>query len=274
MRSNKIFLQLSLILLLNLLFCVTAQADIDELYHLSIGTNISLFDTDISINDSSIDLENDLNYDRQTNASWVSGWYRVGDNHRIKLTYLPIKRSSFLESKKDITINDTTIKAGAFISSNTRSDIIDFSYIYSLHKSPQFEVGFSAGIYWLLNTTKTVAAGEIQAADADQPVFKSDYFTQQKLQAPMPLFGLTADYEFANNWRTNASLRYLSLQVNDISGKILSADIAIEYYFNNNWGIGASIAAFNLDAKSVGIITTTTLGWSLNGAQIYAIFKF
>jgi len=264
-----------------LFFCSSlASADINERYHLSMGQTLLFFNSKFGINsrdnsiDSTIDLENDLNYDRQVDAAWISGWYRTGDNHRLKITYIPVRRSSFLQNTRDIEIDNTLIKSGAFMTSNTRSDIVDFSYIYSLHKADQIEVGFSAGIYWLLNTTKVIVAGEIIPADSNQPVFKADYFTQQKLQAPMPLFGLDVNYELNANWRTRASFRYLAVQINEIDGEILSTELATEYYFNNNWGIGASVSAFNLNVNVEGIISTTSLTWAYDGIQLYAVYKY
>jgi len=90
----------------------------------------------------------------------------------------------------------------------------------------------------------------------------------------MPLFGLSANYEFSEHWRTRAAVRYLSVQVNDLQGEIFSADIALEYYFNNNWGIGMSLSTFNLDVGTENIISDASIGWSQDSAQIYGAFKY
>lgn len=267
-------------LFLSLSLMHPAQAAIDEIYRLSIGANLASYNTDLSINsrdfniDSIIDFEDDLGYDKDVSGGWISGWYRVGDLHRIKLTYTPLNRSSRITNTRDIVINNTTIKAGASVLADTSSDIFDFSYIYSFHKTEQLELGFSAGIYWLSNQTKFLAAGQVQGAGEDQPSFKADYFSEQKLQAPMPLIGFSADYEIIPSWRVHGSVRYLSVQLSDIDGRIFSAEVGTEYYFNNNWGVGASLAAFDLDVEVKRLYSSTALGWSHNGAQVYMIFKY
>ncbi|RDH82893.1 MAG: hypothetical protein DIZ80_11535 [endosymbiont of Galathealinum brachiosum] len=280
MLSNKILSVLLYVSVFHLSTTDTALADIDEVYRLSVGTNISNYNSDITLNSSSgsfdktISFEDDLGMTNQVNSSWISARYRVGDLHHIRFTYIPISRTSLTQSVNDIIIDDTTIKAGASISTKTKSDIIDFSYIYNFHKTPQLEIGFSAGIYWLLNNTQVLAAGEVQAEGDDEVVFKSDFSSEQKLQAPMPLIGLSVNYEIMPSWRTHASFRYLDVLVNDISGRILSLEAGTEYYFNNNWGIGVSIATFELDVEAIGIIGSTALGWSHDGVQIYATFKY
>ncbi len=252
-------------------------ADIDELYHLSIGANIENYDSKLSINtnnNNEYSLENSLGFNKQVNTGWISGWYRVGDKHRIKLTYTPIKRTSNIQSTKDITINETTIKSGSTIDSMSKTDIFDFSYIYSLHKTPQLDWGLTAGIYTLINRTQVLAQGEILSDGQDIPVFKTDYSSEQRLQAPMPLFGMSINYEITPSWRSHAAARYLSLKIGEIDGEILSAEIGTEYYFHKNWGAGLALSSFDLNVNSQSIVANTALGWAHKGVQIYAIFKY
>jgi len=268
------------ILLISVIFNHSAVADMDELYHLSIGTNLERYDSEFSIdasnssNGTSIDFEDDLGYDSRARTLWISAWYRVGDLHRLRMTYTPLNRSAQASTTKDITINDTIVKAGANFSASTETDVLDFSYIYSFYKSPQLEMGMSAGLYWLSNKTTFSAAGEIQAPGEDQPSFKSDYFSEQKIQAPMPLFGVSAIYEITPDWRTHTALRYLSVQLNDIDGRIASAELGAEYYFSDNWGAGMSLNFFDLKVDVDNLLTNSSLGWGHNGIQIYATFKY
>jgi len=261
-------------------FSATTLAEMNELYHLSVGTNLERYNTEFSIDSNSqstgstIDFEDDLGYDSRISSLWISGWYRVGDLHRIRMTYTPLVRSASATNTKDITINNATIKAGSSFSADTRTDIFDFSYIFSFHKSPHLEMGISAGVYWLSNKTRILAAGEIQTENEDEPSFKSDYFSEQNIQAPMPLIGASAIYQFASDWRAHVAIRYLSVQFDDIDGRIASAEFGTEYYFSENWGAGLSLNYFDLDIQTTGLLSNSTLGWSHNGIQLYAIFKY
>lgn len=258
----------------------TAEAALDDLYRISIGTSLTKFDTTLTINsrvgslDTSIDLEDTLGLDSETNFSWISGWYRVGDNHRLSMTYSPIRRSTFFSNDIDIVIDNTTIKSGAAISSVVRTDIFDFSYIYSLYNKPQFELGLSAGLYWLKNNVRISAAGSVQAEGETVPVFKSDFFAEQTLQAPMPLFGLTANYEITSSWRVKASARYFALQVSKIEGRVYSIDLGTEYYFSKNWGGGLALSLFGLEVESTNIVTRNSFKLTQEGAFLYAVYKY
>lgn len=266
---------------LGILFvATTTQAALDELYRISVGTSISNFNSEIKINsrdgsiDTGVDLEDDLGFDSQTNYNWISGWYRVADNHRLSLTYSPIRRSTSWSNQQDVVIDNTTIKAGASISSELQTNIFDFSYIYSLYNKPQFELGLLAGIYWLENNIRISASGNVQAEGEDTPVFKSDYFAEQKLQAPMPLFGFSAAYEISPSWRANAAVRYFALQVSKVKGSIMSASVSTEYYFNANWGMGAGLSAFSLNVESANVVTSNSFEWSHSSAKLYAVYKY
>lgn len=258
----------------------SVQAALDELYRISVGASVSRFDSKLTINsrggaiDQSIDLEDSLGLDSNTDFNWISGWYRVGDNHRLSMTYSTIRRSTFISNSADVVIDNTTIKAGAAISSAVKNNIFDFSYIYSLYNKPQFELGLSAGIYWLKNNVQVSAAGNIQAAGDKNAEFKSDYFVEQTLQAPMPLFGLTATYELTQSWRTNAFVRYFALQVGKVEGSVLSTGLNTEYYFNKNWGIGAALSSISLNVESTNIVSSNKFKWSHTDASLYAVYKY
>jgi hypothetical protein len=263
-----------------MLVCPPLRADIDELYKLSIGTNITQFDTSVEINSrdgsisEEIDFEDDVGMDSRLNTGWISGWYRVGDNHRLKLTYIPFRRSAYAVSQNDIEINNSTIKAGAAISTDLRTDVFDFSYIYSLIHRPQIELGLSAGLYILRSDTQILAAGEVQAEGEDNPTFRSDFASSQRIYAPMPLIGLSLDYEFSSHWRTHASLRYLDVSIDEITGNVLAAELGLEYYFTRNWGLGASVGRLNIDVDVEGVVLQNAIKYGSYGAQIYGVFKY
>jgi len=99
---------------LSILFAAApAQAALDELYRISVGTSSSNFNSELKINsrdgsiDTGIDLESDLGFDSQLSYNWISGWYRVADNHRFSLTYSPIKRSTSWSNQNDVVLSIT-----------------------------------------------------------------------------------------------------------------------------------------------------------------------
>ena len=272
--------QLLLVSLVLLTITMPVQAALDELFRISFGASIERYNTEIKINsrDNSIgegiDLENDIGFDPDVNAGWISGWYRVADNHRLKLTYTPIRSTESNQISDDIVIGGTTIKSGAALYWDSQIDIYDFSYIYSVYSKPNVELGLSAGLYWLRNSNEILASGEVIAEGDDEPIFKADYRASQKIQAPLPLIGIIFDYEIFPSWRTNASISFLSLTIDNIKGNILNAKIGTEYYFGQHWGVGASLGYFDLDVEINGLVFNNSFKWSHNGFQLYGVYKY
>ncbi len=284
MRSSILIKTKLLVMLIGsfigLVFSAPVYADFNELYKLSVGTSLARFNSKIDINSLSgsnnngIDLEDDLGFDSNVRSLWISGTYRVGDDHRLRMTYLPIRRTAFKLTEKDIVVNNATIKAGAAIAWESNLNIFDFSYIYSVYKKPNLEVGLSLGLYWISSENKVLAAGNIQAEGDTSPSFKSDYQVKLKLEAPLPLIGVKADYEFSPNWRTHGALRFLDLKIDNVDGKILSAEIGTEYYFNRSWGLGTSLAYFSLNVDRSGVVFKNAFEWSHTELLLYGFFKY
>jgi len=257
-----------------------AQAVIDEIFKLSIGTTVSRFDSSITFTSkdgsigTGIDLEDDFGYDSEVNSGWISGWYRFGDRHRLAVVLVPTRRSSFLATKKDFDVGDDTIKAGASLSSTTDVDIWDISYIYSVYKKPNLEIGLSAGVYWLRTDTRLLATGEVLLNNETTPEFRADYQTRQKISAPLPLFGIMAEYEIMHSWRVRAGARYFAITVSEIDGSVFAANVGTDYYFTESLGVGLALSRANVDVDATSIIFEGAIDWSYNSAQLYLIYKY
>jgi len=255
-------------------------ADDKDLLKLTIGVNLQNMNTEVNIgssnggNNGQIDLEDDLGLASDVRAFWISGMYRVGDNHRLNLIYFPVDRTSVRQLNKDIVVDNTTIKAGALVTWKSGIDILDLDYTYSAYKNPNLEIGLTVGVYWMFSNVDVLAAGEVIAAGDNIPVFKIDFRSEQNLSAPLPLFGVRADYKISNSWRIQGAVRYFGVTVNDFEGEILSVGFGAEYYFTPNWALGASLAAFSLDVEVSGVVLTNSLGWSDKGLQLYGVYRY
>lgn len=255
-------------------------ADLDELFRLRAGGLISQFDTNVRFTsrdgsiDTGVDLEDDIGYDPEVRAAFLRGWYRVGDNHRIALTYAPVSRTAFIVSDKDIEIGDDIIKAGASMAWDTQNRLLDFSYIYSVYHRPNIEIGLTAGVYWLRNETEVLVAGEVQSPNEPAPSFRVDYRNSFKLHAPLPILGVTGEYEINPSWRINGELRYLSVTINEYDGRVFNAMIGTDYYFTKSMGVGLSFSSFSLEVDVESIILNGALKWAYNGAQLYVVYKY
>jgi len=160
------------------------------------------------------------------------------------------------------------------LGTSVSTHVFDIEYIYSFFKRPDIELGITAGLYWMNSLVELTAAGEIILEGENQPEFRTDYEANQRLIAPLPLLGLTADYEINPQWRAKASARYFDVAIGDIEGRILSLTLATEYYFTKHVGLGASFTTFDLSVRQNGVVFINTLEYEYKGLQAFLVLKY
>jgi hypothetical protein len=270
-------------IILSIWICSISQPALsafDETYKLAIGSSINDFDTSLSINsrdgtiDKEIDLEDKLGFDQRVRLTWARGDWRIADKHRLGLAYTQINRSSELTSQNDISVDGNIILAGANLSSSVKTHVFDIEYIYSFYKRHNIELGVTAGIYWMNSLAEVAGSGNIILEGEDQDKFFSDFSSNQRLIAPLPLIGLTADYAVSDSWILRGSARYFSITINDIDGYLLNMNLAAEYSFNKHFGAGLSASLFDVRVDHRGIITNNSLNYKYNGVLGFIVIKY
>jgi len=266
-----------------LVMCIAVtpvSADLDERYKLKVGAMLTNFDTKIRINsrddsiDNEIDFEDKLGFNSEVRFGLIKGTWRMADRHRLNLLFLPIRRTTEKTTSRDIDVGGNTIKSGAFVGASFKTDVFDIEYDYSFYKRPNIELAVTAGLYWINSVAEFTAAGQVILEGSNQAEFRSDYKANQRLVAPLPLLGLSVDYEINPQWRTRASTRYLDATISEVTGRILSLTLETEYYFTNYLGAGASITSFDLSVRKNGVVFINTLTYQYTGLQAYLVLKY
>ena len=266
-----------------IILCITAlplQADFDETYRLDVGGSIVSFDSKIRINsrddsiDKEIDFEDTLGFDSDMRIGFVKGSWRMGNRHRLSLLYMPIRRTSEVTTTKDFEVNGNIIKSGAYVGASFKTRVFDIEYIYSYYKRPNLELGISAGIYWMNSLSELNASGNVILEGSVTEEFRSDYKTNQRLLAPLPLFGLSASYEINPQWLVHANARYFDITISDIEGRIISFNLKTEYFFTNHLALGASLTSFAVNVNHSGVVFLNTLQYEYDGLQAYLVLKY
>ncbi|MEJ2179436.1 MAG: hypothetical protein P8Y28_03130 [Gammaproteobacteria bacterium] len=118
------------------------------------------------------------------------------------------------------------------------------------------------------------AAGEIVLGGSEEEQIRTNYETDLRLNAPLPLLGLSGTYEVNPRWYLHAAARYFYVSIDDIEGQLVSAGLGTDYYLTQHWGLGLSLSTFNLDVEKDGILFNSSLSWKFNGAQVYVVYKY
>jgi hypothetical protein len=257
-----------------------ASSDVGDKYNLYVGGSLTTFNSDITMNSrddsvkKEIDFEDDLGLDDDLQFGWLSGRWRLTGRHRVRFIYQPIRRSSGTTLVSDVDVGDNTIRAGAAADSSVETDIYDIDYLYSFHKTTQWENSVSAGLYWINNRTEIKADGVIVSDIDGSEELRSSFRATQTLSAPLPLVGVESSYELNSKVRFHGSARYLDVEINDISGRVLTLGFRADYYFNRHLGVGLSLTSFDLNVEQQGIVFINELSWKSQGAQIYLALRY
>ena len=266
-----------------IILCMIAlpvHADFDEKYRLNFGGSVLDFDSKIRINsrddsiDKEVDLEDTIGLTSQVQLGFVKGTWRMGDRHRLSLLYTPIRRTTEVSTQNDVEIGGNIIKAGANLNASVNTHVFDIEYIYSFYKRPNLELGVSAGIYWMNSLTEVNASGQVIIDGSNQEEFRSDFQSNQRLIAPLPLFGLSASYEINPRWLAHAYAKYFDITISDIEGRITSLSIKTEYFFTDYFALGAGLTSFDVNVKYNGVVFLNTFGYSYTGLTAYMVLKY
>ncbi|MCP3688857.1 MAG: hypothetical protein GY784_10625 [Gammaproteobacteria bacterium] len=252
-----------------------AVADVSDKYSLSVGTSLITFDSyvtldshDNSVNEE-IDLEDDLGLDSNLQVLWLSGVWRLTGRHRVRATYMPLRRSADETLMSDIDVGDHTIKAGAFVDASFVTEIIDIEYLYSFHKTPEWETSVGVGLYGVRNRTEIIAEGVIIDDIDGSEKYRRNFQTTQSFSVPMPLIGLSTSYELNSNIRFHGSARYLDVEVNGIAGHITSLNLRTDYFFSDHVGAGFSLTSFDLTVNRSGVVLKKIFPGTTRGARFF-----
>ncbi len=207
-------------------------------------------------------------------SGWIRGYWRMADRHRLSLLYTRFSRSTGGVLETDINIDGNVIKAGASLNSSARTHLFDIEYVYSFFKRPDIELGISAGLYWMNSVFELEASGEVILEGETEPEFRTDYESNQRLIAPLPLIGLVGAYEINEKWRIKGQARIFDVTISGIDGYIFSANMGAEYFFTQHFGLGSSIGAFNLSVQHTGVVFINTLAYEYSGLQVYMVLKY
>jgi len=217
----------------------------DTRFKISLGGMAARLDTSLLLKPQTgpaalyLDLEDDVGLDSVNKDFRLSGFYRVGDRHRIFFSHFQFQREADRTIDKVIEIGDNTFEIDALLTTGTKTSFTELAYMYSLIQDGKFELAGLAGFHWFQYEAKF--AGENSGNEfVDETA---------SLRGPLPVFGLDVSYAVTTRlnlfWRTEL----FAVKIDKYSGSMSNNYLAIEYYLWRNMGIGLAYTDINLDVK-------------------------
>ena len=217
----------------------------DTRFKISLGGMLARMDTSLLLKPQTgpvalyLDLEDDVGLDSVNRDFRISGFYRVGDRHRIFFSHFQFQREGERTIDKVIEIGDNVFEIDAFLTTSSKTSFTELAYMYSLIQDGKFELSGLVGFHWFQyegNFTGENSGNEFVEETAS-------------LDGPLPVLGLDASYAVTTRlnlfWRTEL----FAVQIDKYGGSLTNNYLAIEYYLWRNMGLGLAYTDVNLDVK-------------------------
>jgi hypothetical protein len=209
-----------------------------------------------------IDFQDTLGGDSRTTLFRLDGLYRFNDHHSLGFSWYDIKFTGSRVLSETIDWGDQTYPFNTHVDSDIRFDVIKLNYQYSLFHNEKAELGASFGLHIM-----KIFAG-IEASGIGQS-------KNEAVTAPLPVFGLFADYNFTPRFSAFYSYQFFFINYeNTVKGGLQDFLIGLEYRLFRNVALGAAYNRFGLAMEIKGDNTTLNLTTNWNGGMLYGALYF
>ena len=213
-------------------------------FELKVGGGLySNFDTALAVNSdvllgARLDLEDTLGIDGTKSLLRVDAEYAFSPRHELHLGAFDISRAGSRTINEDIEFGDVTIPAGS-VDTEFGTTIVKLSYLYNFVAEHRTKIGVSAGLHTMtIDTSLSTTSGSVsESFDAI---------------APLPVFGLHAEYALSRRWRMLASAEFFQLDIGQARGHLTDTLLGFEHDLFDHVGWGLAFNGFNMDATIEG----------------------
>lgn len=214
---------------------------------------------------TTIDFEDDLGF-RKSSSTFLSDiQWRASRRSRFDLSFFHLERTTSYQLKKEIEFGDHTYPVDASVNSFFENNIYRFSYGYAFLLNPKYELGLMIGAHILRSNVGISLIGATA-----QLGYKDDFdFT-----APLPDLGIWGGYAFTDKLALTGNVSYLSLKINDVSGKIISYNLSVMYEVIPNLDLALGYTGLNFDVDVQKKRLQGYFKWGYNGPSLTVSYAF
>ena len=242
-----------------------------ERFKVTAGVFFPINSTNVQVSSNSgtigtdIDFEDDLSFDKSTVTFVADLQWRASRRSRFDLKYFLIDREVAKTLDRDIVFGEETYPANTDINGFFKTTIYRFSYGYAVLAKPKYELGLMIG-------THVVEAGT--GLSAVGPNVGGSVSSEFDSTAPLPDVGIWGGYAMSDQFAINGEIGYLSLNVDNIDGRILSYNATVTYRAveNLHFSLAYTGLNFRLDVEKTN--ASGRLKWGYNGPTLAATYAF
>lgn len=176
--------------------------------------------------------------DTTVNSFWLNVLWQAPERWSLGFSYFQAEADGERLLDSDFDFGDLTIPAGTGVAGDFTTDFYVLEGFYDFYQAPGRSAGIGLGVYALdleISLQAQVdgqAVGERESAD---------------VLAPLPTISAYYKHAFNDKWAVLAGVGWLSANIDEYDGEILSARLSVDYWINDRWGLGAGYNYVDLD---------------------------
>lgn len=216
-----------------------------------------------------VDVEEALGLDTSTTVFRLGGTWRFSDNrrHRADLTWFALRRDGNTNIGQDIVIDGVTYPTGTRVDTEFDLDVYKATYSYSFFQDDRMDVGAGIGLYVMPIRFEFRASGLLTGN------------VSESVTAPLPVFGLRADFALTPKWLIKSSINLFYLEYEQFKGAVYDTMVGVEYKAFKRVGFGLAVENFNVAVEAEGedypeIDFKGKIDYRYLGAMLYAKVYF
>jgi hypothetical protein len=233
----------------------------------AIDTTVRVDNKNTGGNGDEINLEDDLGFDDSQTTFYGNAYWRFFPRHRIGAGYFRFKDDTTATAQSQLEIGDEIFPVGASLSTEFKFEIFPIHYSYSFIKREKMEFSGTVGLHWYRIDFMVGGSASLGGPGADAQV-------TAEANAPLPLLGLSFQYNFTPKWTASIQGEGFALSYGDFDGNLVNLAARTEYWFFNHFGAGLALNWFRLDVEVDSSDWRGELEYKYWGPQIYITARF
>ena len=282
---------ISLVVTVGLFVCNSAAADdgsdiLDDpwrvylgIFHANASSEIGIFG-DFVPPGPPIDVENILGIEDDKLVAWGGVSWRFAPRHTVEFEAFRLGRSGGISDtfSPPLQIGDTFIESGG-ISTRYDTDIGRLTYGFSMIRDERSDFQLKAGLHFARLKAEINLTGAIcdpTTIPTTPPGCPSDGTGDETedVNAPLPHFGLSYAFSFAENWDFNIAAMGFAIELDNIDGSLYEIDADIVWQPWGNFGVGLGLRYFEADVESTGSSLNGSFTFDYFGPTLYVQSTF
>lgn len=242
----------------------------DYKYYIYAGSFFPVLETTLRVDGSKagtyLNLEDDLKLKGKGVSFRTEAIMQFSPRSSVSLTYFGVFRHGDFDLNRDITIDDSTIHAGAHGNMYFNSRFMGASYRYNIFNSKTWSLGLCTGLR-VLNLDMGITLNRNNG---------SSYSNSFSVFIPVALVGIHGSAYITPRFLARYSFEYFGLTIQGVKGRVIDNRLTLEYYILKNFSLGCSFTNINYNVTDFPLSDKFdgNVGYSITGFSGYVGVRF